>query len=114
MKQIAQNYKSGELLVLDVPAPAFARLSINVGPKGSLPTRPTISTRPPSSAAAQAWFAPFPPATILKSLPVTVSPDFGNRSTRCTRSAFRLPATTMFLCFSTVFFIARRLSVARS
>jgi hypothetical protein len=64
-------------------------------PKSSLPTRPIMATSPPSAPAANAWLAPFPPQVIVKSLPMSVSPGPGKRSTVATRSVFRLPMTRM-------------------
>ncbi|MNV85457.1 hypothetical protein D3C71_1794210 [compost metagenome] len=62
-------------------------------PKLSSPTRPTILTSAPSRAAATAWLAPFPPGTILKLSPSTVSPAPGRLLEVTTRSTAQLPIT---------------------
>jgi hypothetical protein len=47
-------------------------------------------------AAAYAWFAPLPPGTVKKSLPVIVSPATGIRGATATKSMFKLPTTAIF------------------
>src|ERR1019366_3205068 len=77
--------------------PAAARLAFRWSAKTSYPTRPirrTATAPAPNLPAAQAWLAPLPPGIIRKSLPSTVSPGTGRRSTDTTKSMFRLPTTT--------------------
>src|SRR5262245_52220815 len=62
---------------------------------GSAPTRPTMRTRPPSRAAAIAWFRPLPPAPIASPFARSVSPGRTKRGTRTDTSTFRLPTTAM-------------------
>ena len=54
-----------------------------------------MRTRPPSLAAAHAWFAPLPPGCVANFPPSTVSPGRGRRSTCTTKSMFRLPTTVI-------------------
>src|SRR5205823_3952600 len=63
-------------------------------PRSSRPTLPTNTERAPSRAAAEAWFAPFPPPPRWNVPSRTVSPGPGSRGTRTTRSAFTDPTTT--------------------
>src|SRR4051812_49806129 len=52
-----------------------------------------MCTPRPSSPAAAAWFAPFPPGASEAERPITVSPRPGSRSTTTSTSSFRLPTT---------------------
>src|ERR1700747_1086334 len=74
--------------------PSFARRSRAPSPKLSFPYAPRKVTSPPARAAATAWLAPLPPPKVLNSPPRTVSPGFGRRSQKTTRSVLDEPATS--------------------
>jgi hypothetical protein len=76
-------------------APAACSESRSQRPWLSAPTWPIIATRPPSRAEAAAWLPPLPPGYTSKRWPISVSPGHGNRGTCTTRSALRLPTTTI-------------------
>ena len=78
-----------------VSTPSSRKLSRDLRPNTSLPSRATKDTFAPSLAAATAWLAPLPPGTIRKSPPRIVSPGTGIRADLTTRSMFELPTTTM-------------------
>ena len=52
-----------------------------------------MRTSAPSRAAATAWFAPLPPAAVMKWEPASVSPAAGARGASMERSMFMLPKT---------------------
>mmetsp|Transcript_14938 Transcript_14938/g.42378 ORF Transcript_14938/g.42378 Transcript_14938/m.42378 type:complete len:270 (-) Transcript_14938:107-916(-) len=71
-------------------------------PRSSLPTLMTTRTGLPNKAAAAAWFAPLPPNSCSKRLPIKVSPGFGNLGELTTRSTLAEPTTTTaILCGAT-------------
>lgn len=78
-----------------VPTLEPANTERSCSEKMSSPTAPRNSTRPPARPAARAWFAPFPPGTVVKPRPSTVSPGSGRRCVLVTRSMLMLPRTAI-------------------
>src|SRR5437870_2803038 len=74
--------------------PRASRSLATAQPRASSPTQPTNRTSAPSSFAAAAWFAPFPPSASANCPSVTVSPGAGRRGPCQTRSTFADPTTT--------------------
>src|SRR5258708_6442239 len=78
-----------------VSMPSFLYVARARSPKVSLPSLQMNATLAPRRAAATAWFEPLPPGPILKSEPITVSPQAGARGVLKARSVMKLPMTVI-------------------
>jgi hypothetical protein len=77
-----------------VSTPDAVSLARSVTPNESEPIAPRNEQRAPARVAAIAWLAPFPPGTVVKPSPSTVSPGLGSTGAVATRSMLALPTTT--------------------
>ena len=78
----------------EISTSSFLNAARKVSPAWSLPNAPIKAVLAPAREAAIAWLAPLPPQNSKLFDHVTVSPGFGNRGVRATRSKFADPTTT--------------------